>query len=308
MARTVAIGKQDFESVISNDYFYVDKTDFIREWWENGDDVTLITRPRRFGKTLTMNMLECFFSVKYAGKGELFDGLNIWKEEKYRSLQGTYPVISLSFSSVKDGTYEQAKAKIYQIISDLYIQNRFLKNSDAMTSQDIEYFDRVSPNMSETDAAVSLHKLCDFMQRYYGKKAIVLLDEYDTPTQEAYMHGYWPELISFLRNLFHSTFKTNPFLERGIMTGITRVSKESIFSDLNNLTVVTATSNRYADFFGFTQAEVSAALHEFGRSDIEKSVKDWYDGFTFGDKTDIYNPWSIINLLAEGKFDIYWAN
>ena len=162
--------------------------------------------------------------------------------------------------------------------------------------------------MSENDAAISLKRLCEFMQRYYGKKAIILLDEYDTPMQEAYVCGYWDKLVSFIRSLFNSTFKTNPYMERAIMTGITRVSKESIFSDLNNLEVVTATSNKYEDSFGFTQDEVSDALQEFGLSDQEDIVKDWYDGFTFGRKTDIYNPWSIINFLDKGELGTYWVN
>lgn len=308
MARTIGIGMQDFEKIITHHNFYVDKTLFIKEWWENDDDVTLITRPRRFGKTLNMSMLERFFSVKYAGQGDIFEELNIWKEEKYRCLQGTYPVISLSFANVKENTYENAKIRICQILSDLYIKTDFLRNSNVLTDRDLEYFNRISDHMSETDATISLHKLCDFMQRYYGKKVILLLDEYDTPMQEAYVNGYWNEIVTFIRNLFNSTFKTNPFLEKAIMTGITRVSKESIFSDLNNLTVITSTSNKYADAFGFTQQEVSAALCEFGVSDMENSVKYWYDGFTFGKATDIYNPWSIINFLEEKRFSTYWAN
>lgn len=308
MARTVGIGRQDFDKIIKHNNFYVDKTLFIKEWWENDDDVTLIARPRRFGKTLNMSMLDRFFSVKYAGQGEVFEGLNIWKEEKYRNLQGTYPVISFSFANVKENTYKTARTRLCQILSDLYIKNEFLKDSSILTDKDREYFDRVSDNMTETDATMSLHKLCDFMQRYYGKNVVLLLDEYDTPMQEAYVNGYWNEIVTFMRNLFNSTFKTNPFLEKAVMTGITRVSKESIFSDLNNLEVVTTTSNKYANMFGFTQQEVSAALREFGLSGMEDNVRDWYDGFTFGEKTDIYNPWSIINFLDKSRFSTYWAN
>ena len=308
MTRAVGIGKQDFEKIIVSHNFYVDKTLFLKEWWENNDDVTLISRPRRFGKTLTISMTERFFSVKYASQGEIFSGLNIWKEEKYQKLQGTFPVISISFANVKETTYEKCKIRICQIISDLYIKNNFLKDSGVLADKDKEYFDRVSEQMSETDATISLHKLCDFIQRYYGRRVILLLDEYDTPMQEAYINGYWSEIVAFIRNLFNSTFKTNPFLERAIMTGITRVSKESIFSDLNNLEVVTTTSKKYEDSFGFTQAEVSAALLEFGLSDQEENVKNWYDGFTFGDRTDIYNPWSILNFLDKKKLSTYWAN
>ena len=308
MARTVAIGRQDFEGIIEGNYFYVDKTHFLREWWENGDSVTLITRPRRFGKTLTMSMVERFFSVKYAGQGELFSGLNIWEDEKYRELQGTYPVINLSFAGIKGEDYEGTKVQICQVLANLYNQNAFLKSSALLTEPELEYFERASRKMEEADMVISLHMLCDFMQRYYNKKVLLLLDEYDTPMQEAYIYGYWEKFVSFIRKLFNLTFKTNPYLDRAIMTGITRVSKESIFSDLNNLEVVTTTSNKYADSFGFTQEEVSDALCEFGLSGQEEEVRNWYDGFTFGNRKDIYNPWSITKFLDERKFSTYWAN
>ncbi len=308
MARTVGIGHQDFDRIIRHNIFYVDKTLFLKEWWENDDAVTLITRPRRFGKTLNMNMTERFFSVKYAGQGDLFEGLNIWREEKYRKLQGTRPVISLTFANVKENTYAGVKIRLCQILSDLYGQHEFLKDSGLLTEKEKEYFDRVSETMEESDAVVSLHRLCDYMQRYYGEKTIVLLDEYDTPMQEAYINGYWNEIVSFTKNLFNATFKTNPYLDRAIMTGITQVSRENIFSDLNNLEVVTTTSNKYSEFFGFTQKEVSDALREFELSDMEEGVTDWYDGFTFGKRTDMYNPWSIINFLDKKRFSTYWAN
>ncbi len=308
MARTVAIGVQDFGTMVSKHYFYVDKTDFIREWWENGDSVTLLARPRRFGKTLNMSMLEYFFSIDYEGQGHLFEGTKIWEREEYRSLQGTLPVISLSFANVKETTFENTKTRINQIITDLYIKREYLQNGGVLTRRDMQYFDRVSDDMAETDAVIALQKLCDFMQRYYKKKVVILLDEYDTPMQEAYVNGFWDEMVSFMRNLFNSTFKTNPYLDRAVMTGITRISKESIFSDLNNLEVVTTTLGKYADAFGFTQEEVSGALSEFGMLEKEAEVKEWYDGFTFGEKTDIYNPWSIINYLDKKRLSAYWAN
>ena len=308
MARTVGIGHQDFEWLITNDNFYIDKTKFIKEWWESGDSVTLITRPGRFGKTLTMSMTEQFFSIKYTGRGELFEGLTIWKDEKYRELQGTYPVISLSFANVKENSYEKVRYRICQVLRDLYIQNYFLLEGELLTPGEKDYFNRISETMNEGDATMCLHYLSSFLFRYYNKKVIILLDEYDTPMQEAYVNGYWEELVSFTSSLFNSTFKTNPYLERAIMTGITRVSRESIFSDLNNLKVVTTTSDEYADCFGFTEAEVFAALDEFGMSDKKPEVKRWYDGFVFGSHPDIYNPWSIINYLDTGKVRAYWAN
>ncbi len=308
MARTVAIGVQDFETIVSNNYFYIDKTDFIREWWENGDSVTLITRPRRFGKTLNMNMVEKFFSLEYAGRSDLFENLNIWKEEKYRKLQGTYPVIFMSFADVKETEFPSARKAICRNIKKLYNRYDFLLKSDCLNEDEKDMYKKISPEMENYIASDSIRALADYLQRYYGKKPIILLDEYDTPMQEAYVHGYWEEMVSFIRNLFNSTFKTNPYLERAIMTGITRVSKESIFSDLNNLAVVTSTTNKYTDAFGFTQEEVSSALEECGLSDREEKVKYWYDGFTFGEKTDIYNPWSVINFLKEKRFSTYWAN
>ena len=308
MARTVAIGIQDFEKIIENHCFYVDKTHFIKEWWERQDDVTLIARPRRFGKTLNMSMLEKFFSVEYAGRGDLFEGLSIWQEEKYRELQGTYPVISLSFANVKETDYRTTSYRIRQLLMKLYEKHSFLRKCDLLSDAEKQYFERMASDMSEEDASLALYQLSDFLYRYYGKKVIILLDEYDTPMQEAYVQGFWDELVSFTRSHFNSTFKTNPYLERGLMTGITRVSRESIFSDLNNLKVVTTTSDEYATAFGFTEEEVFAALDECGYSDKKETVKRWYDGFIFGEHRDIYNPWSILNFLDTGRIGTYWAN
>lgn len=307
MGRTVAIGIQNFEDLIQKNCFYVDKTGFIKEWWENEDSVTLIARPRRFGKTLNMSMLETFFSVDYAGKGAVFEKLSIWQEEKYRKLQGTYPVISVTFANVKERNFKQTKERIYQILTDIYSKNIFLLESGMLTEEEAAYFKSVNPRMNETTATMALHQLSKFLSRYYNKKVLILLDEYDTPMQEAFVNGFLDELVGFTRSLFNSAFKTNPYLERAIMTGITRVSKESIFSDLNNLNVVTTTSPEYATAFGFTQEEVFAAMDEYGYKD-KAAVKKWYDGFIFGDVRDIYNPWSIINFLDKGRLSAYWAN
>ena len=308
MPRTVGIGHQNFEKLITNDYFYIDKTSFIKEWWENGDEVTLITRPRRFGKTLNLDTIEHFFSISHSGRSDLFQNLSIWQEEKYRELQGTYPVIFLSFADVKETSFSGTRKTICQIIENLYNKYDFLLESGYLNENEKKRYKTISIDMENNLAARSLKDLMDYLMRYYGKKVIILLDEYDTPMQEAYVHGYWDELVSFIRNLFNSTFKTNPFLAKAMMTGITRVSKESIFSDLNNLTAVTTTSDLYADSFGFTQEEVWNALEEYGLSDQKDGVRRWYDGFTFGNKTDIYNPWSIINYLKFAKFAPYWAN
>lgn len=269
MARTVAIGIQDFSDVIRNGYLYIDKTSFIREWWDSGDSVTLITRPRRFGKTLAMSMVEHFFSVKYAGEGDLFEDLDIWKDEKYRKLQGSYPVISLSFANVKETDFATTRRKICQLIVNLYGEYLFLKDSDVLNEIDRDFFRRVSVDMGDVEATMALYQLSSFLYRYYGRKVILLLDEYDTPMQEAYVRGYWEELTAFTRSLFNASFKTNPWLERAL---------------------------------------IFAALDECGRGTEKEKVKTWYDGFCFGSYQDIYNPWSILNFLDTGKYRTYWAN
>ena len=308
MGKTIAIGVQDFNTLIERNYFYIDKTSFIKEWWDNGDTVTLITRPRRFGKTLTMSMVEQFFSMDYAKRGDLFQGLAIWEDEDYQKLQGTYPVISLSFANIKETNYANTRKKICQMIAKLYTKYTFLLKDDSMEKEDLDFFKRITVNMDDTDATMALHYLSNYLYRYCGRKVIILLDEYDTPMQEAYVNGYWQELAAFTKSMFNAAFKTNPWLERAIMTGITRVSKESIFSGLNNLKVVTTTSDSYATSFGFTEEEVFAALEENGMASEKEEVKRWYDGFIFGTHSDIYNPWSIVNFLDTGKYDTYWAN
>ena len=308
MARKIGIGNQDFEVIRKHGYFYIDKTKLIREWWEAGDEVTLIARPRRFGKTLNMSMLEKFFSVEYAGRGELFEGLSVWREESYRLIQGTYPVIFLSFANIKEASYSDARKVICQNITKLYNQFDFLVDSGMLNEKEKAFYRQVSAEMENYVAADSLNALSGYLMKYYGKKVIILLDEYDTPMQEAYVNGYWRELVGFTRSFFNSAFKTNPYLERAIMTGITQVSKESIFSDLNNLEVVTTTSKKYEDCFGFTEEEVFAALKEYGMAEQEQQIKAWYDGFSFGERKDIYNPWSIINFLDKRKVGAYWAN
>lgn len=306
--KVIGIGKQSFEDIIQSNCFYIDKTSLIKEWWESEDDITLITRPRRFGKTLNMDMLKCFFSNQYQDKGYLFEGLNIWKEEKYQQLQGTYPVIYLSFADVKQTNYKDAVLKIKKIITDVYQQYIELARWEGLTEVQIRQFQSVDPYMDDVTAQCALKDLSGYLYRYYEKKVIILLDEFDTPMQEAYIHGYWNEFTAFIRSLFNAAFKTNPYLNRAMMTGITRVSKESIFSDLNNLKVVTTTSEEYATCFGFTEEEVFAALEEFQLADQKDAVKQWYDGFTFGSQQDIYNPWSITNYLKEKKFLAYWAS
>ena len=309
MKRQISTGAQNFEELRIRGNFYVDKTGFIREWWKGQDVVTLITRPRRFGKTLNMSTLNCFFSNKYADRGDLFEGLKVWEDEKMREEQGKWPVIFLSFAGIKTTGLELTKNSINQLLADEYNRYAWLMKEEMFTDADRGFFRKVTDNMGDNVAAFSLNKLCEWLYRYYGKKVLILLDEYDTPLQEAYINGYWDGLVAYTRALFNNTFKTNPSLERGIMTGITRVSKESIFPDLNNMVVITTTSDIYATSFGFTEEEVFAALDEQGFGEEDKmNVKTWYDGFTFGNIKDIYNPWSLTNYLDKRKLDTYWAN
>lgn len=245
METIVSIGNQGFDRLREEGSFYIDKTYFIKEWWESRDVITLITRPRRFGKTLNMNMLYCFFSNQYAGRDDLFENLSIWKEEKYKKLQGTYPTVFLSFAGIKADNLEDAKSQIKLQIAGLYEQNRYLLETNLLSDNE--------------------------------------------------------------KNMYQSMTMTMSDVERGIMTGITRVSKESVFSDLNNLNVVTTTSDEYSTCFGFTQEEVTSALELFGCMDQLEEVQKWYDGFTFGSTKDIYNPWSITNYLDKKCFSPYWA-
>ena len=309
------LGYQDFEEVRTQHIFYIDKTDFIREWWEYADKVTLITRPRRFGKTLNMSMTECFFSNKYKDRGDLFEGLSIWEEKspdgeyQYRKLQGTYPVIFLSFANVKAASYKEMIFKITKVIADLYEKNSYLLSKDLFSENERMYYKDIKIGMNAELAADAIHSMAGFMQRYYGHKVIIILDEYDTPMQDAWISGHWEETVSFFSGLFNSTFKTNKYLERGLITGITRVARESIFTGMNNLDVITTTSNEYATSFCFTEDEVFTSLENAGLGEQKEKVKKWYDGFTFGAFTDIYNPWSIVSFIKKkGKYDTYWSN
>ncbi len=314
MARQVSIGSQSFQDLREEKCYYIDKTHFIKEWWETKDRITLITRPRRFGKTLNMNMLECFFSDRYANRSDLFEGLDIWEDEEYRELQGTYPVINLSFAKIKSDNYLYCYENMCDILLGCFEKNDFLEKSKNLTEIQRQKYIKMRDSLFEhqQDASVvnALNLLSELLYLDTGKKPLIFLDEYDTPMQEAYLQGYWDELVSFIRNLFNATFKTNPYLGRAVMTGITRVSKESMFSDLNNLNVCTVAVDQYATAFGFTEEEVFASMDEFemGSEKEKMGVKNWYDGFTIGNHHDIYNPWSITNFLRQKVFKTYWVN
>lgn len=305
---SINLGIQDFCKLREENCFLIDKTEFICEWWESRDDVTLITRPRRFGKTLNMSMLECFFSTKYAGRNDLFEDLGVWQYEEYRSLQGTYPVICISFADVKAVSFADFKLSIKLRLSGVFDEFQSALDRVDVTERERVVLNSINADMPDQYVADSIKFLSTLLYRYYGKKVIILIDEYDTPMQEAYLNGYWDEFTGFIRQFFNSTFKSNPSMYRAVMTGITRISKESVFSDLNNLLVITTTSAAYSTCFGFTENEVFAALDTAGLADMKGSVKKWYDGFVFGGHRNIYNPWSITCFLNRRRLDTYWAS
>lgn len=307
MAQSIAIGAQGFADIRERGAFLVDKSGFIRDWWASLDGVTLICRPRRFGKTLNLSMVESFFSNRFADRADLFQGLKVWQDKDLRAEQGTWPVVFLSFANVKPSTYEGFREAVSTVVGNAY--QDLLPADATLDPFDAARAKRVlSGDATETDLVFSINQLCRILYRAMGRRAIVLLDEYDTPLQEAWLNGYWDRASELVRGFFNATFKTNPYLERALLTGITRVANESIFSDLNNLNVVTTSSDEYATCFGFTQDEVDAALEEYDLGASSDNVREWYDGFTFGRATNIYNPWSITNYLDRGKFAAYWAN
>ena len=309
MARTISIGAQGFEDIRANGDFYVDKTGFVRDWWRARDQVTLVCRPRRFGKTLNLDTVRCFLSTEFAGRGEeLFGGLEAWEEPAMRALQGTVPVVALSFARVKGATLGETLAGLRQVIRAAVRDHDYLRGSDALNDDDRAFLARVSDDMPSEVATSAVNQLCSMLRRHHGVAPVVLLDEYDAPMECAWTHGYWDGASGFMRQLMNATFKTNPALGRGLITGVTRVSRESIFSDLNNLVVVTASTPLYQESFGFTQGEVDAALAEYGLAGKREAVRDWYDGFTFGGHGHMYNPWSLTQFLQLREFRAYWAN
>lgn len=307
MTREIAIGQQDYAAIIEKNSFYVDKTFFIKDWWNDPTFCTVILRPRRFGKTLTMSMMEYFFSTKHAGRADLFEGLYIWEQEEFRALQGIYPVINITLADIKEKTHEGAINEIKLIIQSIFNSFTYLADSDKLTSIDKKRFEAHIENPAVESLARSLRFLSELLYKHHGKKVLIFLDEYDTPMQEAFSSGYWNEIVEFIKNMFNATFKTNPYLEKSLITGITRVSKESIFSDFNHVSIVSTLSKQYETSIGFTEEEVFAAMDEYGLTEKEK-VKFWYYGFNFGNHSAMYNPWSIINYLKYQEFKPYWAN
>ena len=297
--RSLPIGISDFRNAVTN-YYYVDKTLLIKDFLDRRVQVSLFTRPRRFGKTLTMDMLRVFFEISEEDTSRYFQDMAIWNcGDRYRQYQGKYPVIYLSFKDVKYRSWDNTLANIAGLISMEFDRHRYLLNSDHCSDAEKRYFQRiVDREAAEVDLADSLKVLSKMLASHHGTPAIIMIDEYDTPIQEGYLLDYYSQIIEFIRNLFSGGFKDNPNLIFGFLTGILRVAKESIFSGLNNLKVYSITDNLYSEYFGFTETEVKQLLSCYAGEDKFDEVCSWYDGYLFGNH-EIFNPWSVINYIAE---------
>ncbi len=308
LSAKVGLGYQDFGDFTCGQQFYVDKTHFISEWIEKGAKITLITRPRRFGKTTLLSTVRMFFDPRYKEHPEYFSELRVWQDEKSRSMFGSTPVISTSFGSCKGIDYKQSVRGMMTQLGSMYGQHEYLLDSPRLSEEDKRLFQKTREAFFYNDMNYierSINNLCGMLYKHFGVKPIVLIDEYDTPLIEAYTDGYWEEMITTCRQLFHNTLKENEYLGRAIITGVTKVSKNSLFSDLNNLQVATVTDDIYSDCCGFTEQEVKDALKCQNIDDM-KEVKEMYDGFIIGHQKDIYNPWSIVNYLRERQLVSYW--
>ena len=302
--KRLAIGIDDFRKIIKEDCYYVDKTKFIEDVLQDASNVKLFTRPRRFGKTLNMSMLKYFFDVRESEENrELFNGLDIEKS-KYIDEQGKYPTILISLKSIKYETWEESLEQLKSLISNLYNEFEYIRES--LNESEIELFNDIWFKKENGEYANSLKNLTSFLYKYYKKEVILLIDEYDIPLITAHKYGYYDEIINFYKIFLGEALKTNQYLKMGVLTGIIRVIRTGIFSDLNNLKVYSILEKKYSDFFGFTEEEVKEALQFFDIEEELVNVKYWYDGYKFGD-SELYNPWSIINFLDGRELKNYWV-
>ena len=303
--KAVPVGIEDFERIINEDYYYVDKTMLIEELLVNRAPVTLFTRPRRFGKTLNMSMIKYFFDVKNKeGNKKLFENLKVSNSE-YMSEQGKYPVIFVSLKDLKADTWKECLKRLKLFIFDLYVEFEYIR--EKMNEWDKRKFEKVLYEQEDADYIMSLKFLADSLYKYYGEKVIILIDEYDAPIINAFDKGYYNEAINFFQTFYSSALKTNNSLKYGILTGITRIIKEGIFSGLNNLKVDTILNKKYSEYFGLLESEVIEMLDYFGMKYKIEEVKEWYNGYLFGE-SEVYNPWSIVNYIDNGEIKAYWAN
>ena len=301
--KPLPIGVSDFKEIVENNYYYIDKTKLIKDILHYRAKVNLFTRPRRFGKNINMSMIKYFFDIENKEENrKLFDGLNI-SESEHMQEQGQYPVIYISFRNMEEVSWENSHIAIRQLISNMYDEFKFIR--EEMDERELFYFDNVWFNKDIADWKGSLKALTKYLYEYYGKKAVVLIDEYDTPIIQAYQEGYYKQAISFFKKFYGDAMKDNEYLQFGIMTGILRIAKEGIFSGLNNLKVNNIFSEKYSEYYGLTENEVVEAVKYYGLEYEMEDVREWYDGYQFGE-TEIYNPWSIINFLDEKKLRPYW--
>ena len=307
--KSLPIGISDYVRAQS-EYYYVDKTMLIKEFLDKKPLVSLFTRPRRFGKTLNMDMLRVFFEKKAEDTSKFFTDKDIWKcGEEYRSYQGQYPVIFLTFKDVKFDTWSATIDKIRALLQEEYGRHQEILYSEYIAKYEKDYFTKIlEGTATEVDMTSALEKLSAMLARHYGKAPVIIIDEYDTPIQEGYSKDFYDEIIGFMRNFFSGAFKDNKNLSYGFLTGILRIAQESIFSGLNNLSVNTVMDEEYDKYFGFTDAEVREMLGYYGVSEKYGELKNWYDGYCFGNK-EIYNPWSVINYVSKGCVpQAYWVN
>ena len=303
--KAVPVGIEDFERIVREDYYYVDKTQLIEELLINRAPVTLFTRPRRFGKTLNMSMIKYFFDVKNKEENKkLFENLKIYNSE-YMSEQGKYPVIFISLKDLKGDTWEECLKRLKLFIFDLYAEFEYIR--EKMNEWDKRKFEKVLYEKEDTDYIMSLKFLSDSLYKYYGEKVIILIDEYDAPIINAFDKGYYNEAVNFFQTFYSSALKTNNSLKYGVLTGITRIIKEGIFSGLNNLYVNTILSRDYSEYFGLLESEVVEMLDYFDMKYKIEEVREWYNGYIFGE-SEVYNPWSIVNYIREKEIKAYWAN
>ena len=306
----IGIGTSDFKKMRINDYFYIDKTMYIKDILDNKSEIILVTRPRRFGKTLNMSMLKYYFDCTKKDSKELFKGLKIMKQgEQYTSKLGYYPVIYITLKDVQDRNFENMLLNLKSAMIDMYQEHMYLLKSDKIYEFEKQAItDILYAREDEVSLRNSIRELSKYLYRYYEKPVILLIDEYDVPLQNAYVEGYYEEAVKFFKIFYGTTFKDNPYLQKTVLTGVSRVAKESIFSGANNFRVFTVLDDEFSDDFGITEEEMDKVIEDFNIQDQKEEIKNWYDGYTIGHTNGIYNPWSVINYLADRKLMPYWVN
>lgn len=307
MNKSLPIGKEDFKKVIENNCYYIDKTNIIKEILQNGADVILFPRPRRFGKTLTISMLENYFDItKKEENKELFKGLSIDNEDdNIKKHFGAYPVIKIGLKEAKSDTFEKQYNKLKQIIATIYDEYDYVK--EVLDDNNKKFYEDIQAKIADiTSYELSIKMLSMYLERYYNKKVVILIDEYDAPIESGYLNDFYDENMEFIKSLFSAALKTNESLAFGVLTGILKISQESIFSGLNNLDVYSLLDKNYSEYFGFTKKEVEEILKYYNLG-LTNDVKSWYNGYNFGE-TDIYNPWSILNYAKKQLLGSYWSN